>query len=230
MKGEGMSASEGAESTTQPTASPRAYRARRGDGKLLRGEILAAASELLALTRSSNDVSMRAIANRVGVSTPAIYRHFKDKEDLMQAVGAEALVDLTSMMRESAQESPTQADPLLACGLAYVAFAAQRPEHYRLALKCQPQSEPRDPDDGRGTAILSVIQPHIHDYLAARSIPTSDLESLAVALFATAHGTALLVTNTPQLGWEAVPDLVERTLCTVVNGFCDTGSSPLHDL
>jgi len=221
-----MFASEGAESTTQPTASRRAYRARRGDGKLLRGQILAAASDLLALTRSSDDVSMRAIANRVGVSTPAIYRHFKDKQDLMHAVGAKAFVDLTSMMRKSAQQSPTQANPLLACGLAYVAFAVQRAAHYRLALDCQPQSEPRDPDDGRGTAILSVLQPYIHDYLAARSMPTSDLKTLAVALFATAHGMALLVTNPPQLGFEAVPDLVERTLCTVVNGFCDTASSP----
>jgi len=225
-----MSASEGAESATQPTALPRAYRARRGDGKLLRGEILAAASDLLAVARSSNDVSMRAIANRVGVSTPAIYMHFKDKEDLMQAVGAEALVDLTSMMRDNARVSPTQTDPLLACGLAYVTFAVQRPEHYRLALKCQPQSDPRDPVDGRDASVLSVIQPYIHDHLAARSIPTSDLESLAVALFATAHGTALLLTNTPQLGRGAVADVVERNLCTVVKGFCDAGSSRVRDL
>ena len=70
----------------RPSASPRRARARRGEGPRLREEILAAATRLLAETGDEEAVSIRAVAEAVGVTPPSIYLHFADKTELIFAV------------------------------------------------------------------------------------------------------------------------------------------------
>ena len=66
--------------------TPARTRARRGEGERLREEILDVAEDLLVSTGDENAVSIRAIAQRVGVTPPSIYLHFADKESLLWAV------------------------------------------------------------------------------------------------------------------------------------------------
>ena len=60
-------------------------RSPRGHGDQLRDEILQAADELLGETASEEAVSIRAVADAVGVTPPSIYRHFPDKASLFLA-------------------------------------------------------------------------------------------------------------------------------------------------
>ena len=62
-------------------------RARKGEGELLRDEIIAATEALLVRTGDASAVSVRAIADAVGVTPPSIYLHFADKSELLYAVG-----------------------------------------------------------------------------------------------------------------------------------------------
>ena len=87
--------------SVSPSSSSRRHRARRGQGEALRGEILAAARELLAETGNQEAVSVRAVAERVGITTPSIYLHFKDKDDLLDAVCAEVFGALAVAMEEA---------------------------------------------------------------------------------------------------------------------------------
>jgi AcrR family transcriptional regulator len=64
----------------------------------LRGRILGAAKDLWAETGDKDAVSVRAIAERVGVTTPSIYMRFQDKDDPIDAVCAELFVDLSSAL------------------------------------------------------------------------------------------------------------------------------------
>ena len=66
-----------------PTARRRAPRGRGGE---LRGEILQAAMSLLQETGDEAAVSVRGVAQRVGVSVPSLYLHFADKQALIDAV------------------------------------------------------------------------------------------------------------------------------------------------
>jgi AcrR family transcriptional regulator len=61
-------------------------RAARGSGEQLREEILNAATDLLLETGHAKDVSIRSVAQRVGVTPPSIYLHFADKDALLDAV------------------------------------------------------------------------------------------------------------------------------------------------
>jgi AcrR family transcriptional regulator len=60
-------------------------RARRGSGDRLRDDILDAATELLLETAHARAVSIRSVAQRVGITLPSIYLHFEDKNALLDA-------------------------------------------------------------------------------------------------------------------------------------------------
>src|SRR6202051_1069704 len=117
-----------------PTDSLRRRRAPRGSGDLLRAEILDAAAELLLETGHAKAVSIRSVAQRVGVTPPSIYLHFADKDTLLDAVCARYFEKLDEEMQRVAAGQPSMIDVLRAQGLAYVRFALKTPELYRIAM------------------------------------------------------------------------------------------------
>lgn len=77
-------------------------------------------------------VSLRGVARRAGVSAPAVYRHFADKEALIVALAAECAERLAATMVAAVEAAPD--DPLerfRANGIALVRFAVAYPEHFR---------------------------------------------------------------------------------------------------
>src|SRR5439155_4242739 len=78
-------------------------------------------------------VSIRAVADAVGVTPPSIYLHFTDKDALIEAVCADVFAELDAAMLAAAEAQQTPLAKMAAFGLAYVQFAIEHPEHYRLA-------------------------------------------------------------------------------------------------
>src|ERR687894_3266921 len=73
--------------TSASAGSPgRRRRHARGEGTLLQGEILDAAVTVIGRTGDAEAMSIRALANEVGVTAPSIYRHFTDKAAILRAV------------------------------------------------------------------------------------------------------------------------------------------------
>ena len=108
-------------------------RAPRGSGEQLRDEILDATTELLLETGHAKAVSIRSVAQRVGVTPPSIYLHFADKDALLDAVCARYFEKLDEEMQRVSADQPSTVEVLRAQGLAYVRFAMQTPELYRIA-------------------------------------------------------------------------------------------------
>jgi AcrR family transcriptional regulator len=67
----------------RPSAVPARPRARRGEGDKLRDHLLTATERLMIESGGADTVSIRAIADAVGVTPPSIYLHFPDKEALI---------------------------------------------------------------------------------------------------------------------------------------------------
>ena len=111
----------------------RRRRSPRGSGEQLRDEILDATTELLLETGHAKAVSIRSVAERVGVTPPSIYLHFADKDALLDAVCARYFEKLDEEMQRAAAGQPTAIEVLRAQGLAYVRFAIATPELYRIA-------------------------------------------------------------------------------------------------
>src|SRR5271165_7129521 len=87
----------------QPAVRPTRSRARRGEGERLKEEIVAATAALLESTGDVDAVSIRAIADAVGVSSPSIYLHFPDKTALLYAVCQERFEQLDQVMEAAAR-------------------------------------------------------------------------------------------------------------------------------
>jgi AcrR family transcriptional regulator len=108
-------------------------RKRRGEGHTRREEILVAAKELF-LEQGYDSTTIRRIADRVGISAPALYLYFKDKEALMLALCDQTFGYLIEAIDEIEK---TVADPLARVrrfGEAYVRFGLTHPDEYRLVF------------------------------------------------------------------------------------------------
>ena len=117
-------------------------RARRGDGLRLRDEILEATERLMLASGDADAVSLRAVANAVGVTPPSIYLHFADKVDLIFAVCERNFARLDEAMEAAAAGASDPVDEVLRRGRAYVRFGLAHPEQYRILFMNPPSASP----------------------------------------------------------------------------------------
>src|SRR5579871_6526057 len=76
-------------------------------------------------------ISLKALAKRLGVSQPAPYRHFADREALLQAVTAEAFRQFNAILREAIGK-PSKRSKLSRFAQAALDFGLKRNGIYRL--------------------------------------------------------------------------------------------------
>ncbi|MFK3984183.1 TetR/AcrR family transcriptional regulator [Micromonospora sp. NPDC050397] len=113
----------------------RRARNRRGEGDLLRDEILSAAERLVNQDGSSDGLTLRAIAREAGISAPSIYAHFADREAVLDAVLDAGFERLHRTLTDRVGTVDGSTDPvrrLLAGCRGYVDFAMDEPAAYRL--------------------------------------------------------------------------------------------------
>jgi AcrR family transcriptional regulator len=98
----------------------------------LRQALLIAAKELIAEAGIEN-LSLRKLAERAGVSRTAPYHHFSDKNDLLCAIAAQGFLRRHQEARDTFNNSRLTAEEKFAefiCG--YIKFAVNNPEEYEL--------------------------------------------------------------------------------------------------
>ena len=73
--------------------------------------------------------TIREVARRAGVSHNAPYRHFRDKDELLEAIALEGFGRLTAAMKKRSAAGAKAAERLRLCGCGYVDFALRWPHH-----------------------------------------------------------------------------------------------------
>ena len=185
-------------------------RSPRGAGGRLRVEIIAAARELLERTGDVGAVSIRAVAGLVGVSAPSIYRHFADKDALIEAAVAEVFEALDTAMQAAVDPADPPAPRLRSLGLAYVRFALDHPEQYRLATI--PTTHQGDVDMVLTSGAFRYFAATVEEAMADGVIDRADPTPLVLELWAAAHGIASLLLAKPYLPWGDPMAVAERVL------------------
>jgi AcrR family transcriptional regulator len=99
----------------------------------LKSSLIAAANTILQ-RNGADALSLRAIAAEVGVSHMAPYSHFKNKKELLQGVAAEGFQQMAELMEADKQDTKDAGQQILSYGAAYLKFATQNPQLYRLML------------------------------------------------------------------------------------------------
>lgn len=79
---------------------------------------------------------MRDLTRRLGVSHGAPANHFKDRHDLLVAIGVQGFERLTEHQRKmAARPHASPMDALNAIGIAYVEFARDNPAHFEVMFQ-----------------------------------------------------------------------------------------------
>lgn len=174
----------------------RRNRARKGDGPKLRGEILDAAEALLVEKGVPDAVSMRAIARRIGVSPPAIYLHFVDKDELFFHCCNRRVGELLERLTLAAAEHDGVVDKLQAVGRAYVAYGLDHGELYKVMF-LGPVPDSLDPDLVPmlpGPTALALATNLVVEGVARKELrPDLDPVATAVSLWSAVHGLVLVL-------------------------------------
>jgi AcrR family transcriptional regulator len=205
---------------TTTEGTPRRTRARRGEGEKLKESILQAAEELLIETGDAESVSIRAVAERVGVTPPSIYLHFTDKDELIFAVCEKQFMEFQRVMTDATDGATDPLDALRRMGRAYVSFGVNNPEQYRIIFMGR---TPLSVDEGHTERLLSNSGfSHLVDVVkgcldAGHFVP-GDPMMIAIDLWVTVHGLTSLFIAKPEFPWPDKQELIEHILDTHLRG------------
>jgi AcrR family transcriptional regulator len=180
---------------------PTRRRAKRGQGELLRADILAAAEQLLIKTGDQGAVSIRAIADAAGVTPPSIYLHFADKTELLGAVCEARFADLSRHMQEATQGIADPLEVLWAIGQSYVRFGLENPEHYRIMFMTRPLAEGLPLDRLPGLTAFGYVVEAVARCMDAGGIAAGDPFLVATNLWTAVHGVTSLLIARPDFPW-----------------------------
>lgn len=181
-------------------------RARRGDGELLHDEIVAAATALLAERGGEEAVSIRAIADAVGVTPPSIYLHFADKDELFVAVCDDRFRELDRLSNLAAAGVADPLERIRRRGEAYIRFGLENPEHYRV-LFMGPRHASATTEQMKEWAAFEHLVDDVKSAIAAGSLG-GDPFIVALGLWATVHGITSLMITMPTFPWPPIEQLL----------------------
>ncbi len=168
--------------------------------------------DLLAETGDEDAVSLRAVAQRAGVSVPSIYLHFTDKKALIDAVCGEVFEALHVRLRAAGERAADPFRALRAQGNAYVHFALENPEHYRIVMMKEHEPAPEAVDAVVATAAFGLLVDTVRACVAAGIYEGQEIE-LALDLWAAVHGVAALLVAKPYFPWPDRDAFIDRTVC-----------------
>ena len=192
-------------------------RNRRGQGDRLRAEIVAVATELIDQSADPDQLTLRAVAAKIGISTPSIYRHFPDIEHLKMAVAQRCFTEFGHARDRATDPITDPAAALLARCRAYCRFAVEHPGPYRFMFSHQ-VPRPTGGEPLAGTDAFRALTASILRCQHGGSAQAPDDPALLGAqVWAALHGLALLRINVPQFPWPAsLDELVDQTVTRLV--------------
>jgi len=162
---------------------------------------------LNAIERSRpEDLSLRQLARKLNVSPNAPYRHFTDREQLLQAVAAEGHDRLTQSFYALGPDPTVEA-----IGQAYITFADQHPNLWQHMFAC-----PLDEDKQlKASESFNVLLEAIARRTQTPPDHPNTFES-ALAAWSLVHGIATLrIQSPPQIAALLHPDHLEHHLAAL---------------
>lgn len=197
---------------------------RNPEREQVRAKILAAARELI-VSVGYEAVSMRKIAAEVEYTAMALYRHFADKETLLRELCLEDFLTLRHAMDRIAGD-PDPIARLRRMGLAYVDFALEFPNQYRLLFMTPLPREAH---------VETVVAEHpevdcyawlrdtVAEAIAAgRFRPAlDDADLISQTFWAGLHGIVslhIVMKRSPVIAWRPVRSTAEAVIASLFDG------------
>ena len=169
-------------------------------------------------------VSVRAIADRVGCTAPAIYMHFGDKDDLFREVCEIRFKELNQLFDEVEAETDDPLGRLRAIGRAYFRFGIENPEHYRVLMMAKMEHEHGtnefaiSTEQSEGDRAFMRLVMAVQACIDGGHLIQADPMMMAVTLWSGLHGLVSLLINAPNFPWPERESLIEFVLDAQLRG------------
>ena len=196
-----------------PAMPQKRPRAKKGEGDKLREQIIEAATDLLIETGNEDAVSIRGVAERVGVTPPSIYMHFADKNELIFAVCEKHFAVLDGLIEAAGAKASGLLEGLKLRGRAYIQFGLDHPEHDRVLFRSKPAAAPEGYQEER--LMRSAAFNHLVEAVAA-AVESGEIEGdpavVAVGLWSAVHGITSLLISHPDFPWPDIESSIDHLL------------------
>ncbi len=203
----------------------------RGLGHERRGEILAAAKQLF-LKEGYENFTTRKLARRAGLSQTGVYVYFKSKDEILDAVCRSTFEAMVRRFRTVAEKWADSPDLLRKLGEAYLDFALQHPDEYRLTFMSG-QSAPKftrrkdlslPEQQGIGVQAFLFFRDQIVAMMQAGHLRTGDVTLVTQIVWAAIHGLVSLMIARPGYLLSERRELFEQLIAALMTGL----RSPPH--
>ncbi len=159
----------------------------------LRASLVETASTMIE-DEGIENITMRSLSKKLGVSRTAAYRHFQDKTALLKAVAEDTFNSLKLYIREESENIGDPLEQFRVISHAYVEFAMRNPAKYKQMFSREVVSEPRVPELGQAALnAFTVLMEVIENCHREGVFTVGDTYDLANVAWATVHGLSLLL-------------------------------------
>jgi AcrR family transcriptional regulator len=171
-------------------------------------------------------LTLRRLAQRFSVSAPALYTHFRDKDDLLRAVAEQQFDDLMERYREidAAADPHRPLDRVRAQCRHYVRMSQQGPELFRVMFLFPPDlggilAVPEGSELPAATQAFQMAVGALEDAIAAGHLEAEDPFVVAMSLWAGVHGIASILVLGLGMTPEAEEALVAEVTGRILRGY-----------
>lgn len=163
--------------------------------KVTKEEITAAALELLR-QKGMEAVNARAVAKALGCSTQPIFSNYSTMAELFADVLAVGYAEYSRWTEQ--QMKAGRYPPYKASGMAYISFARQQPELFRVLFMRDRRGEPPQAEDDFTHSIIAIL-------MEKSGLNEQDARMLHLEMWVFVHGVAsMLVTGYLDLDEEII--------------------------
>lgn len=182
---------------------------------LTRADVVRAGAEL-ADDVGFGALSMGALAEKLGVRTPSLYKHVANLADLRHGIAALAMSEFDSATRD-AMHGLTGADALAAFARAYRKYILEHPGRYSATIGAELHG-PEDPLMESSVRVTDSLKAVLRGY----DIPEGEMDHALRTLRSTLHGFASLESSAgfqwaadPEVSFEWMIKFLDRGLSNV---------------
>lgn len=180
----------------------RSARKPKGEGHARRGEILQAAEKIF-VEYGYDGATIRKIADEVGVSSTALYMHFRDKSQILLEICQGAFEEMLDGQRQMRRDYADPGERIKVMLKAYIEFGLAHPNAYRLVFLTRPQ-EGAEGDQAviqaLGRQVFEGLQASVAE-IAAQGRLKAEVSQATQVLWAGVHGIVALIITKPYFAW-----------------------------
>ena len=155
-------------------------------------ERLCGVAEKLFAERGPDAVTMRQLASELGVSPMTPYRYFADKEDILAAVRTNGFNRFAQALEDAYAKTQGARAKGAAVGEAYLNFAFEHPQTYKLMFDLNQPHEEDYPDLVAAAARANAMRSAYIKGLVEAGVMEGDPEEIGRMYWAATHGAVSL--------------------------------------